>query len=503
MTDTDQAPEAPFRELLDFGQGSDDYFARLVALNLAPSIKVMPRTAEAFIWSGSAWLPDETLAGKAMIREELATFAERLLDDASSLDADGERERAKTFRQWAWSLLGAGRQARITGLVLADPRLTVEASRFDADPYLLATPSGTVDLRTGEVRSPDPLDFITRLTRVPYEAEAQAPRFAQFLDEITDGDEDLARYLQKVIGMSMIGTIDAQAFFIFEGDGSNGKDTLLDIVAGAVGAYMGRGNEDMLIAKKHREHSTEVYGLRGRRLVVHSESDRGRRLDIGRVKEWTGTREITARPMRQDFVTFPNTMTHVLMTNHLPVLQGTDYGTARRILVVPFPVTFYKPEDAPDGAPVRIEGLAEEITQSEGSGVLNWIVEGALRYQEEGLIPPAIVQEATATYLSEQADPYGLFAWIETRIVEESSTFTPFEMLMDDYGAWLKSPAGEGFEAASSTTVGARLSKRGYVSDRRRIDGEVVRGRRGIRLAPIDGVARVDGARIEAMKKGT
>ena len=65
----------------------------------------------------------------------------------------------------------------------ADPAHAVEASYWDVDPWLLGTPTGTIDLRSGRVLAPDPSHRITKLTAVGPGKSDECPRWLQFLDE--------------------------------------------------------------------------------------------------------------------------------------------------------------------------------------------------------------------------------------------------------------------------------------------------------------------------------
>lgn len=481
-----EEPAPDFRALLDFGEGTDDFFARHVANGLEGKVLVSPESGEVFGWNGTIWQPDRIRKVDSDVREFLADIAE--VYDKKRKVATSKEERA-WLRSLIRGLLSGGRQATIFSMVKADPRLTAEMRTFDCEPYLLATPSGEIDLRTGKLQEADPAHRITQSTTSHLGGGYHDTRFSQFMEEITDGDEDLSGYFQKILGAALIGNIEIQEFYIFEGGGGNGKDTLLEIVGHVVGDYMSRAISNMLIAKKHEEHSAEVFALRGKRIVVHSESDRGKKLDIGRVKEFTGTPVITARAMRQNPVEFTNTWTHILSTNHLPTITGDseDYGLARRIVVVPFPVKFLPVDHADwrEGVPTVEIGLAAKIIDAEDKEVLAWLVEGAKAYFDEGLARPTIVVEATSQYIEDNADQYGIWHWLEQRTVQDAEAFTPFVDLMQDYTLWLSENPNR---AASDRTLGMRLSKHGYSPGKQRIEvhGEAekveYRGRYGIRL---------------------
>ncbi|MCH5463223.1 DNA primase, partial [Secundilactobacillus sp. HBUAS58055] len=58
--------------------------------------------------------------------------------------------------------------------------------------------------------------------------------------------------------------------------------------------------------------------------------------------------------------------------------------------------------------------------QREEVGILNWMVEGALKWQREGLIPPQIVQQASKDYRNEMD--------VTSEFIEECCTTGEHEM---------------------------------------------------------------------------
>ena len=469
---------------LPFAKYTDDGVARRVADHLDGVALSVPATADWLVWTGDRWRNDDTSAAKAQIRERLSDEVERHHRDGESWAAkenaagSGNPVTAKNYPPYKQMLpyLSRSRQEAVTSLVRDFAPLTRSPEEFDRDPYLLATPGATVDLRTGATRKPDPQDLITRLAPTPLDPDAEAPRFKRFLREITGGDRDLQDYLQTVLGYSITGSYRAQELYLLHGDGSNGKDTLLEIVEAVIGEYAGRGVENMLIERQHDKHLAEVYALRGRRLIIFAESDQGKRLNEGRVKEFTGSPSITANAMRQNPVTFPNTWTLVLMTNHLPIVSGTDYGIKRRLVVVPFPVRFYRAsEDRPNGSLIREENLATYIIENEPEGVLAWLVEGAIRYHQEGLIRPPAVVKATGEYLGDIAEETGVWSWLQERTESDPGGFTLFAELYADYRAWATAHQKQ---VATRTALGSTLASHGFEGAKRRGD----RGRPNLRL---------------------
>jgi putative DNA primase/helicase len=154
-----------------------------------------------------------------------------------------------------------------------------------------------------------------------------------------------------------------------------------------------------LVAKKNEAHPAERAELHGRRFVACVETEESRRLSESMVKELTGTDSITARQFYQKFFTFRPSHTVFLVTNHRPVVKGTDAGIWRRPKLVPFTVTI--PEAEQD------RYLGDKL-KAEASGILAWAVRGCLEWQQEGLGEPESVKAATAEYRASQ-DTLGAF----------------------------------------------------------------------------------------------
>lgn len=289
--------------------------------------------------------------------------------------------------------------------------ITVDHAKLDADPWALNCANGTVDLRSGVLREHRPEDWITQLAPVDYDPDAAAPRFEQFINEITAGDNQLARFLQRWFGYCATASVREQKFVIHIGQGSNGKGTLLDLIASVLGDYAGTAPPGLLAAGKNgsERHPTEIAELFGKRVVTAHESDDGAVLREGFVKQLTGGDRLKARWMRKDFFEFAPTHKVQLLTNHKPQIKGQDYAIWRRVLLVPYPVLFGSEDDVAAGraTALRDDSLPEALA-SERAGVLRWIVEGATAWNQAGLNPPDCVLAAGAEYKTEQ-DRVGQF----------------------------------------------------------------------------------------------
>jgi len=79
-------------------------------------------------------------------------------------------------------------------MAAADRRHAAAVEQWDTDPFLLNTLSGTIDLRSGELRKHRRDDFLTKITAVGPNGDCKL--WLQFLDRIIAGDSELQAFLQ-------------------------------------------------------------------------------------------------------------------------------------------------------------------------------------------------------------------------------------------------------------------------------------------------------------------
>src|SRR5262249_22650608 len=254
-----------------------------------------------------------------------------------------------------------------------DERIAVTIAYWDSDPWLLGTPGGTVDLRTGELRESRQDDGITKCTSVAPN-NVGCPLWLKFLDEATAGDQELIRFLKQWCGLCLTGVTREHALLFVYGPGGNGKSVFLNIVTNILQAYATTAAMDTFTSSNSDKHPTELAMLRGARLVTASETEEGRAWAESRIKQLTGGDRISARFMRQDFFEFAPQFKLTIIGNHKPVLHNVDDAARRRFNVVPF---IRKPEK-PD------RELEQKLIR-EAPGILQWMIEGCLDWQQHGL----------------------------------------------------------------------------------------------------------------------
>jgi putative DNA primase/helicase len=356
------------------------------------------------IWNGTRWAVDDTQQVLDMVRE--------LCRSASMMCKHNEQSTARRLASKSTAL-------NVLHLASADRRLAATPQQWDLDVWSLNTPSGTVDLRTGQIREHRGKDYITKSAAAS--PAGDCPLWLAFLNRITDGDVELQNFLQRSVGYALTGTTSEHALFFLYGTGANGKSVFLSVLAGLLGDYAQMAPMSTFIASSSEQHPTDLARLQGARFVTATEIEDGTRWAESRIKSLTGGDKITARFMRGNFFEFLPQLKLFIGGNRLPGLRGVDEAIKRRMHVIPFAITIPKEE--------RDLGLLEKL-KSEYPGIIAWAIQGCLQWQAQGLNPPSLVLDATREYLSSE-DLIG--RWIEDRAIVVEGVWTPNAKLYANY----------------------------------------------------------------------
>lgn len=350
--------------------------------------------------------------------------------------------------------------------------LVVAPEKFDSDPYLLNCPNGVVDLRTGDIGDHNPKLRMTKIAKVPYWPNATHADWTQALAAIP---EDVQEWLQVRYGQGITGfPTDDDVLPIQQGGGQNGKSTLVSAVVSAAGDYGVYVPEKVLLANPN-EHPTDMMTLRGARLAVIEETPEGKHLPTKRLKDLLGTPTMTARAMRQDFVSWDTSHSLFLNTNHLPQVAETDHATWRRLALVKFPFKFVDPSQ-PLMSPEERHGdpgLRDRLkynSDDQLEAVLAWVIKGAIAWFEmdrRQLPTPLSVQSDTQDW---RAETDLVMAYAQERLsFGGASSIVLATELFDDFKEWL---SASGRQEWSETLFSSRfqdheLAKKNYVERKR------------------------------------
>ena len=339
------------------GEYSDDALALRFTAEHGNDLRYVAAWGQWLAWDGQRWKRDETLD---------------IYDKARAICRAAADECGK--KQIAQRLRSAQTVAAVERLARSDRRHAATGDQWDSDLWILNTPAGVVDLRTGKLRPARREDHCTKITAVAPGGECKL--WLKFLSDVTGGDKELQLFLQRVCGYLLTGVTYEHALFFWYGTGANGKSTFINVLVEILGDYARTAAIETFTASTNEHHPTDLAGLQGARLVTATETEDGQRFAESKLKALTGGDKISARFMRQDFFEFVPQFKLAVSSNYRPGLRTVDEAMRRRMNLIPFNVTI---------PPVKRDPKLSEKLRAESGGVLQWAVSGCLAWQREGL----------------------------------------------------------------------------------------------------------------------
>lgn len=312
----------------------------------------------------------------------------------------------QVFLEWTAKQRFAGKITATAVILKGREALWTTGDDFDIDPYMLNVNNGVVDLRTGALHPHNRSYMATNITNVDYDPNATCPEFLRFL-EMTQPNAEHRRYLQRLMGLTMIGEVRDQIFALHIGSGGNGKGVFLDCCAFVLGEYATTGQRDSFVRKSNSNRiPADIASFEGKRIVLVDELNDNQKMDTALLKDVTGGGKIKAEAKNVNPWEYTPKFTLHFRTNHMPDLP-TDRSIVRRFRPVRWSVeptseqwdTFTSPHHS---TPFNY------LTKREASGILNWMLEGTRDYLENGLDVPIDLQ-LDAIMMLEENDPFLIF----------------------------------------------------------------------------------------------
>ena len=407
------------------GKMSNQRAARLVAQQIVSTTR-FNHTANAWMYfDGQRWCADRKKATQHRISQLLRTIA--------------ERSDTKFMRD-------------VLPLLQANPMLAVTSDEFDTDPWLLATPGGYIDLRTGAMLPPDPAKLVTRLAAVKPDGSRVPRQWFRALLKWTNGDRDLIEHMQRMCGYMLTGDTREQVLWFLYGPGGTGKSTFIDTVAGIVGDYHTAGNVGALLASRGdapQGPSPFITALVGCRVTTMPETKSGMAFDVPTIAKLAGDDRLTVRALHANPITFRMQGKIMIYGNERPTVSGSSSALARRINVIPFKVTF-KTSAGKQPMSKGDNQLAAKL-RAEWPAILAWMIAGCSKWQRDGLRVPASVIAESREYMR---DADIVRSWLDDNVVSD-----PNGVLRTDHAfiSWTRWCDANGHHAGSSRSFGHKL----------------------------------------------
>lgn len=455
----EEPPRVPFTT--DLGNS-----LRMVA-HLGDHIRYAVDENRWYVWDERRWAPDRTNNALNLTK----VVIDSIRYDADRVDGDDRKELLK----WATTSEDIARRRAMLAGAQSEPALTITGDQLDTDPHLLVVHNGTIDLHTGTIRESRREDLCSRLAAVTHQPEAEAPLWEDHVTMVCNGDPRLIAYIRRCIGYTLTGDVGARSFFSLEGNGSNGKNALIEPIMGILGTYA-RTASTSLLTGGDEQHPTILADLMGARLVFIDEVKQGKPLNAERIKALVGSKRITARRMRSDSFEYEARFKLWMAGNGQPTIRDTSDGVWNRMHRVVCHGTVNPTK--------LIHNYSDILYNTEASGILNWALTGLTDWRTRGNLgtPDTVLADVQA--FRDEEDNVAMFVEDRLTITGDPADFIANSDLHFQYKVWAE---GEGIHArdiVNGVHLGRRLSAMGITRDPgRRVNGVQTRGMVGVALS--------------------
>lgn len=356
----------------------------------------VPEEGDFYQYDGQRWARD--IQGKH-VSELIDCTVRSIYGEARNCDSETTR---KAVAHWA--LKSEHRQRRRAIFEDLKHRVVKPISEFDRDPWLFNVQNGTINLKTGELRPHDCNDFLMKISPVTFDTGAACPLWLKTLKLFFRDSKPVIDYVQKLFGYTMTGVKNERLVVFLYGRGRNGKTTITGTPLRIFGDYGASSDISTFIESKYGRAagsaSEDVARLLNKRYVRTTEIGAGDKLNEKLVKDVSGGDIVTARFLFSRSFDFQPCFTLWMFGNEKIKITGQDTGIKDRVKFIP--LTFEIPKSQEDPT------MRDRLFDEEASGILNWLIQGCLQWQKEGLGEPDEIKEATSGFFAEQ-DPVGLF----------------------------------------------------------------------------------------------
>ena len=277
--------------------------------------------------------------------------------------------------------------------------------------HLVPFENGVFDLIKREFRKTKKEDWINLILGYNYDPKVDNPEVHQFIKQILP-NKRVRDYVLKKMSECLNGDIPNTNFLMFIGDGANGKSQLLNLMKATMGELAEKVEVTLLTRKRNNanESNSEKIKLMNKRFAFLSEPEDGEKINIGLLKELTGSEEIVARGLYQESVSFVMETKLFLACNDLPEIKGEDTALWRRIRVVDFPSRFV--DDPKEPGEFKIDRTLPSRMREDPSWRQTFI-NVLLDYYYQDILEPEEVKVKTNEYRQENSDFYN---WLEENV---------------------------------------------------------------------------------------
>jgi putative DNA primase/helicase len=267
----------------------------------------------------------------------------------------------------AKALFSTGAAEAVRRYIREHPSIVTPKAEFDRHAILMALPGGGYIDGDNVIHPADPSLMFTRCAGVRPAFGADPTLWIGLLMSPANGDRDVFEFLRRLIGYRATGTGWEQLFIFLHGDeGGEGKSTVLEILASALGTLSRTIERDVYMRKNYSDRFS-TSSLEHIWFAYVDEINKGEEWAEAKIKRDTGGGHINveakfrhAREMRLQFALW-------FCGNHLPRFRDADGAIRRRAGIIECRTPL--PKD------LQRKGYAEDLFKAEGPAILAWILE--------------------------------------------------------------------------------------------------------------------------------
>lgn len=377
-------------------------------------IRYDPTRERFYSWADTKWIEAKDGHIRSIVEDvhsKVATTEGPFYDNFAIPPGEKDKKSPKTYKEllveWANAQRYGSKIKDTMGMLKGRDALWCGTDDFDVDPMHFNVANGVVDLRTGELLPHDRTFMCSKISKnINYDPDAKCPEFLRFL-ELVHPNPVHRRYLQRLMGYTIIGEVRDQVFSVHIGKGGNGKGVFLDCCKYVMGDYVTTGQRESFVRKANANRiPADIASMEGMRMVLVDELNDNQKLDDGLLKEITGGGTIKAEAKMMNPWEYTPKFTLHFRTNVMPDLPA-DPAILRRFRPVKWTETPTS-EEWDSFTDEFHSTVFQYLTKKEGPGILNWILEGTREYLAKGLSVPADLQ-AEAVDMLEESDPFLIF----------------------------------------------------------------------------------------------
>ena len=339
---------------------------------------------------------------------------------------------------------------------LLRPYITIPVEQFDAEPHLLNTRTGVIDLRTGKIVCAESGKF-TYCVNVDYDTRADYAAWLTFLDQTIEhhsDDKSMRDYTQMGFGYSITGSTKEECLFYLHGPTRSGKGSIGNVLLELLGTPLATAAAFSTFTRRRDGNSFDLAPLKAARTVIASEGDKKIPLNEATVKTITGRDRITCAFKGKDEFSYTPAYKIWLASNHPVAGDPDDDAFWNRVKVISCPWSKAGNEN---------KSMKDNMVKPDYlRGVLAYMVLGAKMWFNEpsGLITPDCVRSTVQAHRDAQ-DSVG--QWLSQNTIPKPDHEVAHSRLHTDYENWCED---NGYSAKHGKSFAEAMEKKGYTGTR-------------------------------------